>query len=135
MIEDNKLLNAESVVVFFDGKCLFCIRLKLLAQKLDFFRVISFTDLWGVRENFNISKQTLAKEIHLITNAGKIYRGYFAISEIIKRIPLLFPLSLLMNLPIFSYFGRKIYKLISVNRYRRVPCKENCQVSHYPASS
>lgn len=117
-------------IVFYDGKCGICVRVKKITEKLDKEHILRFIDLWEAEEiikGTTIKQTDLAKEIHLITGTGEIYRGYFALKYIVTNIFWLRPFRFLFKLPLFDVIGVNLYKVIARNRLKLITCAD-CQV-------
>jgi len=108
--------NNEKVTVFFDGECGICVRAKTIAQKLDKRKFIKFVDLWSVKGAGTFGVKDLAKEIHLVTKKGEIYKGYFAIKYLLSRLDIFKPVRFILNLQFVDRVGVYIYNVVSKNR-------------------
>ena len=122
-------------LLFFDSDCPFCqLQIRLLS-KLDWFNKVEFTPLKEFSESLSgvhIEENELNQAIHCITPQKKIFVGAKAIRFIGMRMPLLFPLSILLWVPGMMFIAEKIYQYISTNRYflsRFIGCKEVCSVN------
>ena len=59
---------------------------------------------------------------------GAVFRGYFAFKEILRRLPLTWPLLLLFHLPGADAIGPRVYAWVARNR-RRLGCTtETCEL-------
>ncbi len=117
--------------VFFDGKCLFCIKVKQLVEKVDVEKRISFFDLW---KNKSLLKKNgigeeAKKEIHLITDSGQIFKGYFAIKHILLNVSLLHYIGNVVNTFVPDRLGMYIYSFVARNRLKIIKC-ERCLISN-----
>ena len=121
--------------IFFDSDCPFCqLQINLLV-KLDWLNKVEFVPLQDFKKTatgVNIDETDLNQAIHCITPQKKIFVGAKAIRFIGMRMPLLFPLSILLWVPGMMFIAEKIYQYISTNRYflsRFIGCKEVCSVN------
>jgi len=101
--------------IVYDDRCLFCIGVKsridtLAKDKFNWVGISKFD-----YKKYKLKKDDLLKEMHLIEN-DKVYKGYFSFKQMSKRIPLLFPLYILMLIPGIDFIGNKIYNFIAKHR-------------------
>ncbi|MBP2243339.1 putative DCC family thiol-disulfide oxidoreductase YuxK [Cytobacillus eiseniae] len=98
-------------------------------QKLDWLEKVEWISLqeYEKGEHTHIfDKESLRKELHLITPTGKVLKGYYAI----RYLFLLFPASCLIGLigyiPLSPIIGKPIYKWVAKNRHRwtKGKCKD-----------
>lgn len=120
------ITSNERAKVFFDGKCGICVKARSFIQKLDAQRFIEFNNLWESQETDKINTEDLVREIHLITEQGKIYKGYFAIKYILLILPVFAPFRIILNLQLTDNMGSFFYRIISKNRSRLNVCSSNC---------
>ena len=120
--------------VLFDGQCPMCIRSMTTLSYFDWFDRISYSDFNTLEFNqcgqhFAISPDDLQREMHLVLPHGSIKKGFFAFREILKRMPLLWPLLILFYFPGAAIIGPKLYWLVASNRTRNQSCTyESCPV-------
>ena len=63
--------------------------------------------------------------MHLVTRDGRVFAGAEAVREFGLRMPLLFPLALMLRLGFMLRLAKRFYRLVSANRYRiggQQPC-------------
>ena len=78
-----------------------------------------------------VSHEDLHEAIHVVTPEGKIYRAARAFRFLGLRMPLLFPLALIMWLPGVIWLAEKFYMWVSRNRYlisKIFGCKGACAI-------
>lgn len=119
----------NKAVLFYDGKCNFCITIIKILKGIDLSGKFTFLDLWkdSPLKKYGLIQSDLKDQIHLLDKNGEIFKGYFAIREVFRKIPLLLPLSLVTYLPFSSYFGQKIYQFVAKHRHNLSSCSEDCQ--------
>lgn len=108
-------------VVYFDGDCNLCNWLMRVIKTLDIYhqlKLINLRDPKIYRENPKLKKANLEEEMHLKTQSGDFKKGFFAFRYLTTSVPTLFPLAVIFYFPTSTFFGPKIYSLISKNRYR-----------------
>ncbi|WP_173915787.1 thiol-disulfide oxidoreductase DCC family protein [Halobacillus sp. Marseille-Q1614] len=110
----------SKVKILFDEDCYLCQQTKSILQPLDWFRKMEWQPLQQFAEEYKISAssvRTLKKEIHVITHKNEVKRGFAALQYLLLRMPTLFTLGLLINIPGVSLIGHPLYKGIARNRY------------------
>jgi len=118
--------------VLYDNECSFCtFQMKLLSW-MDWgnrFALIPAADPRVATLAPSLSAAQLNEAIHCVTPSGEIHRGARAIRFISLRLPLLFPLCVLLWLPGVIYIAERVYAWISRNRQtisRLFGCKGAC---------
>ena len=118
--------------VLYDNECSFCtFQMKLLGWMDwgDSFALIPSSDPRVETLAPSLSASQLNEAIHCVTPSGEIHRGARAIRFISLRLPLLFPLFLLLWVPGVIYIAERVYAWISRNRQtisRLFGCKGAC---------
>jgi predicted DCC family thiol-disulfide oxidoreductase YuxK len=120
--------------VLYDNECSFCtFQMKVLSW-LDWgnrFALIPASDPRVATIAPGLSAAQLNEAIHCTTPQGAIHRGARAIRFIAARLPLLFPLALLLWVPGVIYLAERVYQIISRNRQhisRIFGCKGACAI-------
>ena len=107
--------------VIFDGECGFCQRSIRIGKRLDWLHAIEWRARFepGVQERFPqlVGEDTQRKMISIRPD-GNTYGGFFAIRDIMLRLPLTFLPALILYLPGMSLIGVPIYRWVSSNRQR-----------------
>ena len=104
-------------LVLYDGDCPLCIFQMRVLTWLDWFNTLD--------------REQLLAAMHCVTRDGRIHRGARCIRFVGMRLPLLFPLALLLWVPGVIWIAEKIYNLIARNRKvlsRLFGCKEACSI-------
>jgi predicted DCC family thiol-disulfide oxidoreductase YuxK len=120
--------------ILYDGQCPLCIRSMTILCYFDWFNRLIYSDLeqrWQTiaETHPQISLQACLEEMHLILPNGAVRKGFFAFREILRYIPILWPLQLVLYLPGSSNFGPKIYKFVASRRKRFNQCSfETCSI-------
>lgn len=125
--------------VLYDDECSFCtFQMKLLSW-LDWgsrFALIPASDSRVKLLAPELTAQQLNEAIHCVTTKSGIHRGARAIRFISLRLPLLWPLALLLWLPGVILIAERAYVVISRNRQhisRLFGCKGACAVMPHRA--
>ena len=121
-------------LVLYDDECPLCtFQMKVLTW-LDWLNVAALVPLSSDRAREaapQLDRETLRAAMHVITSKGKIHRGARCIRFLALRMPLLFPLGLLLWVPGVIWIAEHVYQLIARNRYilsRVFGCKDACAI-------
>lgn len=129
-IHEKLILTTPKLTFFYDEECPLCNRTKLILNHLDFFKAIEFKGVqtYGYEDERlkGISKDELLDNIYSVTNKNKVYSAVDTYKFAFKRIPLLFPLGILMSIPGIYHLAKAIYKKVAQNRYVERCTEENC---------
>ena len=113
-------MSAAKDQLIFDDGCGLCLWSVWLLRNLDWFKTITpvplskATDLLTLH---SIPLEAMMKAMHLVTQDERVFVGAEAVREFGIKIPLLFPLALVMRLGFVLRFAKWVYKKISGNRY------------------
>ena len=123
-------------ILFYDGVCIFCIR---IVHILEFFASIQklflnkktilmlpYQHSDALFKKYSVNLNLVNQEIHLIDKRGQIYKGNQAIYRLGKYFPLLIPLTFIFK----TQFGKYVYKLVSRNRHRIFGCTNSCYIAN-----
>jgi len=124
------MLNPKKAILLYDGYCNLCIQ---VIKILEFICYISpryrknleikpFQKSNLIIKEYSLKKSYLREKIHLIDKDGSISKGSEAIYKLKNYFPLLKFLFLFFNTKI----GKKLYSLISRNRYKIFGCNKYC---------
>lgn len=107
----------QKPLIIYDNRCLFCINTKNKIDRSDKNKKLKWIGIDDFNyKKYKLKKENLLKETHLIYS-NKVYKGYYAFRQIAKKIPLLFPLYLILLFPGVNFIGSKIYNIIAKHRY------------------
>ena len=111
-----------TLTVIHDGQCRLCRRAVGLLRLLDWRRRLACLDLHD-REGLPpaaaaLDPAALHRDIHAVTAAGRVHRGFAAYRAIAWRLPLLWPLAPLLHLPPVAALGSRVYRYIADQRMR-----------------
>jgi len=121
-------------LVLYDGDCPLCIFQMRVLTWLDWcntLALIPLTDPRAQQAAPQLDREQLLAAMHCVTRDGRIHRGARCIRFVGMRLPLLFPLALLLWVPGVIWIAEKIYNLIARNRKvlsRLFGCKEACSI-------
>jgi len=108
-------------VVLYDGMCRFCRSQIAILKRLDLMGRLHFVSLHDpsvAREFPEIPFENLMREMVLVDREGLVHGGAAALRVVSRRLPLLWPLALLLHIPCSQPLWNWLYRLIARNRYR-----------------
>jgi predicted DCC family thiol-disulfide oxidoreductase YuxK len=106
-------------IVIFDGKCGFCRASVHFLKKLDWLGKLEFVSLTDPRALAiapGVTKEDFEKAVYCVSNKGKITSAARCFRFMAIRVPLLFPLGLLLWFPGMIWIAEKIYEWIANHR-------------------
>jgi predicted DCC family thiol-disulfide oxidoreductase YuxK len=106
-------------VVIYDGECNFCSAQVRWLHRLDWFKLLKFIpakDPFVKNIAPNLSQERLSEAIYCVSKNGNISRAARCFRSLSLRIPLLFPVALLLWFPGVIWIAEKIYEMIARNR-------------------
>lgn len=107
--------------VLFDGRCRFCRGQIALLRRLDPTGRLRFTSLHepSVAADFpELPAAALEAEMFVVDRRGNARGGAAAVRYLSRRLPLLWPLAVLLHLPGSLPAWNWLYRLVARNRYR-----------------
>ena len=108
-----------SIDVYYDGWCPLCINVTNRIKSLDWLgliELVSIRDEDKLKE-INISPDELSKRMHAIKKKNnKVLVGIDAISAMVVRLPLLFPLWIILKFFTLIGVGHSVYDFIATRR-------------------
>ena len=112
------------IAVLYDGRCKLCRRVISIVMTFDMCNrltpIASETLADSGRTNFpHITNAMLAQDLYAVTAAVSA-AGYDAYVLMAASIPLLWPLALIMRLPLVASVGRRCYRRVADSRHCRV---------------
>lgn len=119
--------------VLYDGECRFCRQRVKNLQAVDLRRELDFVSLHDVRvaRDFpELPRDRLLEEMVVIDTAGRARGGATAVRYLSRRLPLMWPLALLLHIPGSLPVWAWLYRLVARNRMRLAgTCREGtCRV-------
>ncbi|RLS76502.1 MAG: DUF393 domain-containing protein [Planctomycetota bacterium] len=107
--------------VLFDGRCRFCIGQIAMLRRLDVAGRLTFTSLHdpSVAADFpELSPQALQAEMFVVDREGHARGGAQGWRYLTRRLPLLWPVAVLLHVPGSLPLWNWMYRLIARNRHR-----------------
>jgi predicted DCC family thiol-disulfide oxidoreductase YuxK len=117
----SKKITSDKDVVIFDGHCKLCRAGIARLRALDWFSHFRYVPLQEVeiRENYpDLTHDMLMAEMYVVTRGGKRLGGAAAFRYLSWRIPLMWPIAPVLNIPGTLGIWSWLYKLVAKNRYR-----------------
>ena len=120
--------------ILYDDGCPLCTFQMRVVTWLDWFNTVSLLPISNPRAAEiapQLTREALMEAIHCVAKDGKIHRGARCIRFIGMRMPLGFPVALVLWFPGVIWIAEKIYMWISRNRLvlsRLFGCKEACAI-------
>ncbi len=127
-------MNGATNIVLYDDQCPMCTFQMRVLTWLDWFDVTTLLPMSDPRVAEvapTLTREDLAAAIHCVARNGRIYRGARCLRYVGLRMPLLFPVALVLWIPGVIWIAEKIYQWVSRNRYllsRVFGCKEACSI-------
>ena len=114
----------EPSTFIYDADCGMCASTVRLLRRLDWRGRISWTSSQSLDTSPpGLSWKDLDRSAYLQTPAGDLHEGFFAIRELLLRLPVAAPIGALMRLPGVSKAGVPAYRWIARHRHRISGCK------------
>lgn len=107
--------------VLYDGECAFCRQRVKNLQAVDLRRELEFVSLHDARvarEFPELPRERLLEEMVVIDTAGHARGGAMAVRYLSRRLPLMWPLALLLHIPGSLPVWAWLYRLVARNRMR-----------------
>nr|WP_241433505.1 DCC1-like thiol-disulfide oxidoreductase family protein [Listeria floridensis] len=76
---------------------------------------LSFKALQDYRGDY-FNRTELLRELHVVSENGRVYRGFKAIRRIMFRLSFFKPIALLCYFPGIPFFGERVYRAFAKNR-------------------
>lgn len=124
-------MKSYSRTVIFDGDCGFCQKQVRRGRALDWLKKIDWRMRLepGILEKFpQLSREETQKQMVSVRPDGKTYGGFYAVRDIMLRLPLTFLPALLMYVPGVSWVGVSVYRWIAENRHRFGGKPGSCEI-------
>lgn len=107
--------------VLYDGRCRFCRSQVAILRRLDLGRTLEFTSLHNpsVGHDFpELAHDDLLAQMVVVDKAGLARGGADAVRYLSRRLPLLWPLAVLLHVPGTLPLWAALYRFIARNRMR-----------------
>jgi predicted DCC family thiol-disulfide oxidoreductase YuxK len=113
--------------ILYDGACGLCRSSLHTIRRLDWMRKTITHDVangWPELQRLfpRIDRDEALREMHLITQDGRVYRGYDSFRSLAWIFPLAWPILPLLYLPPIPQIGRRMYRRIAASRKTSATC-------------
>ncbi len=111
----------EAAVVIYDGHCKFCsAQVRRLARwdHRGHLAFLSFHEEQFANRYPDLSHDDLMREMHVVDQAGNVYRGAVAFRWLTRRLPRLWLIAPLLHVPLSLPIWQWLYRQIAKRRYR-----------------
>jgi predicted DCC family thiol-disulfide oxidoreductase YuxK len=116
--------NEDRWVIYYDGDCGFCYRVKRWLSTIDFFDRIEWTPYRALeRPPRGLSWDDLDRAAYLDTGQGPLSGGVYAFRMLALRLLPLIPLVPILWCPGMNLVGEVAYGWVARNRYRLSGCR------------
>jgi predicted DCC family thiol-disulfide oxidoreductase YuxK len=109
-------------VALYDGMCVICNQTRRVVTALDWRQRVEWLDVhrWDeVAHRFpQVDYQTAMGQIHVVTPDERMYVGFFGTRQLLRELPLTYPVWLLLHLPGMTWLGQRVYRFIARHRYQ-----------------
>lgn len=108
-------------LVVYDGACGICGGNLKWLYRLDWFRrfdALPYQSDEVYRRCPQLTREACEQALQVVLKNGRVYAGTDAFREVFLRMPLAFPVGVLMAIPPLSGVLRRLYPILARNRYR-----------------
>ena len=117
-------MTLDPYTFIYDADCGMCASAVRLLRRLDRRDRVSWTSSQSLdTPPPGLSRDDLDRSAYIETPAGDLHEGFFAIRELLLRLPVTAPIGALMMLPGVRLVGEPAYRWVARNRYRISGCK------------
>jgi predicted DCC family thiol-disulfide oxidoreductase YuxK len=126
------------LIVLYDGQCRFCRRTIAVLKSLDLFdtlapkAVMNFSGASGLELHHGITYEKLTRDLY-VSSGSQAAAGYDAYVWIVKRLPLFWPVAIVMQWSPVATLGRRVYRDIADSRYCSLNVPARQQRTRTPA--
>ena len=124
----------STTIVLFDDRCPMCTFQSRLLTRLDWLHRLEFVPISDPRVRAlvpDVKQEDLLASMHVLTPGSRLHHGARGIRYIAGRLPLLWPIWLLLWVPGAIYISEFVYRRVANNRFlisKLFGCKTACAV-------
>ena len=119
-----KNVTSDRSTFIYDADCGMCASFVSILRRLDWRDRVSWTAAQSLdAAPPGLSWEDLDRSAYLETTDGELHEGFFAIRELLLRLPVTAPIGVLMKLPGVRWAGVPAYRWVARNRYRISGCE------------
>jgi predicted DCC family thiol-disulfide oxidoreductase YuxK len=107
------------MTMIYDGGCGICRATMAWVASFDWSRRVRVLDLYRwdeVKALANLDRDACIRDLHAVTERGKVLVGYDVYRAMAARLPVLFWFAPIMALPGVSHVGRRVYRYVADHR-------------------
>ena len=116
----------RKLTLYYDDDCGFCKKSLSFIKRFDIFNLIQLVPSYKVIDSSFIDGSRINIEMGAKDENSEIYYGADAFEQVFSKIPLFWPIAILMKIPFIIYVARFFYKIIAENRHKLT--KEGCEI-------
>lgn len=118
----NRKWSGKKIHVLYDDNCRLCRRSAFTLLLLDFLHRLDFVNFHHQTKRTKIDAslryEELDKAMHIKLPSGKVLKGFVAVRELARHLPVLWPLWPLLHLPGVEAIGHRVYEWVAARRLR-----------------
>ncbi|HCA49167.1 MAG TPA: DUF393 domain-containing protein [Planctomycetaceae bacterium] len=121
----------DTDVVIYDGQCSFCTKQVTKLHRWDGKNRLSFISLHDdfVAEHYpDLSHDEMMQAMYIVDQKGRRHRGAAALRVISRRLPRLWPLAILLHIPLTLPLWQWGYRQVARRRYRLSCDNGSCEL-------
>ena len=119
----NLMISGQTTFIY-DSDCGMCASAVRFLRRLDRLNRVSWVPAQGLDSPpSGLTWSDLDRSAYLETPTGDLYEGFFAIRELLLKLPATAPVGAMMMLPGVRMAGVPAYRWVARNRYRLSGCK------------
>ena len=121
----------DTDVVIYDGQCSFCTKQVTKLHRWDGKNRLSFISLHAdfVAKHYpDLSHDEMMQAMYLVDQKGRRHRGAAALRVISRRLPRLWPLAILLHIPLTLPLWQWGYRQVARRRYRLSCDNGSCEL-------
>ena len=116
-------MSSSEAVFYYDGHCGMCLRLVRWLKRTDSRGRVTWLPYQSLDEPpTGITWEDMGRAAYLVSDSGEVSEGFYAIRELLTKLPALAAIGALMWLPGVSLIGAPVYRLVARNRHRISSC-------------
>ncbi len=111
--------------IYYDGRCPICMASRRWVEALAWYGQKEFLDVNQAAHLAQLPpavRERAMGQMHLRLPDGRVLGGFDAVVALLERMPLLWPLWLLLRLPGMTWLGGRVYSAVARHRYALSRC-------------
>ena len=116
----------EALTVYYDGDCSVCSKSMARLKRLDRRGRVRAVPFAGADLPAGITERDARRELHVVSSAGHVYRGWGAATKLLRLSPATWLIGAIGAVPPFRWIGSIGYRAFAKRRYRFNHCGSSC---------